>query len=91
MISGIQRFAPDDNQTKLYDADDHDRWRKAKHELQEKCCGEVDSVGTCLAPACRQGEALRAMHEMLEYIDFSDGERKRLEAQRPSLYGEPSK
>jgi hypothetical protein len=66
---------------KLYDADDGDRWRKAKHDLQAKCCGEVDASGTCFAPACRQGEALKAMHEMLEHIDFC--ERERMSSREP--------
>ena len=63
---------------KTYDADDGDRWREARKELQAKCCGEVDVSGTCFAPACRQGEALKAMDEMLEHIESSDVERKRL-------------
>ena len=64
---------------KIYDANDGDRWRAAREELRAKCCGELDASGTCFAPACRQGEALKAMDEMLDYIEFGDSERKRFE------------
>ena len=72
---------------KPYSADDGDRWRKAREELRAKCCGELDASGTCFAPACRQGEALKAMDEMLEHIDSSDGERKKLETELKRVDG----
>ena len=64
----------------MFNADDGDRWRQAREELRARCCGDLDASGTCFAPACRQGEALKAMDEMWDHIEDLE---RRLKSVRP--------
>jgi hypothetical protein len=73
---------------KVFDADDGDRWRRAREDLRAKCCGEVDSSGTCFAPACRQGEALKAMDEMFDHMSRIEAELKRVDGYDKHLTSE---
>ena len=34
-----------------------------------QCCGQVDSVGTCAAPACIFGEALKEFYQAADRIE----------------------
>ena len=45
------------------------RLRDARNWFNEgKCCGQVDSVGTCAAPACIFGEALTEFFKAADLI-----------------------
>lgn len=44
------------------------------------CCGQKDSVGTCAAPACIFGEALKYFHLAADEIDRQTSMRQAAEA-----------
>ena len=47
-----------------------ERLRAANTWLNEgDCCGQLDASGTCMAPACIFGEALKMAHEAADRIE----------------------
>ena len=46
--------------------------QEVRNKLREKCCGEVDQDGICMAPACRLGECLKWFDHVFNNEEFTE-------------------
>lgn len=52
-----------------------------------QCCGQVDSLGICAAPACIFGEALKEFHQAAARIAELEATVATIQAERDQLIG----